>query len=71
VREATGLPLGINKKPYWDDFSPMVIQYVTDDPAVIQDALRRLSESGDVWSELQIGLAQVPQPYRIGLYRVQ
>lgn len=69
IRQATGLSLGINDKPYWDDFSPMAVQSVTDNPTVIQDALRRLSESGDVWDELQTGLAQIPQPYRPGLYR--
>ena len=71
VREATGLKTGDFDKPYWYDFALVIVQCITDDPAVVQNAMRRLSESGDVWTELQAGLAQVPQPYRPGLYRIR
>ncbi len=67
---ATGLNLGASDKPYWYDFSPVAVPCITDDPAVIQKAMQRLTESGDLWAELQAGLAQVPQPYRVGLYRL-
>ena len=66
--EAIGLNVDASDEPHWSDISPAVVPCVTDDPATIQDARRRLSESGDVWAELEANLALVPKPYKPGLY---
>ena len=56
-------------KPHWDDFDPIVANCVTRNEAAIEKAFSRLSEEN--WSDLKIGLQQVPQPYKLGLYPVR
>ena len=57
--------------PHWRDFSPTAIACLTDNPTVVQEAMRRLevNEFGpDHWQELEQNLARVPTPYKPGLY---
>lgn len=66
--EAIGLNVDSPDEPHWLDFSPVAVSCVTGDSAAVQDARRRLSESGDAWAELEAGLTLVPKPYKPGLY---
>lgn len=50
---------------------PQAITCLTDNPAAVQEAMRRLeaNEFGpDHWQRLEQNLARVPTPYKPGLY---
>ena len=62
---------GFRAAPHWSEFFPDAVACLTDSPAAVREAMRRLevNEFGpDHWQRLEQNLAQVPAPYRPGLY---
>ncbi|MBI9077990.1 MAG: DUF3239 domain-containing protein [Desulfatibacillum sp.] len=54
--------------PHWSDFDPFPVQYATGNKRKITASLNRFSEKE--WNRLNQAVAQIPQPYKEGLYRV-
>ncbi len=57
---------GSYSRPHWDDFSPVVIDCVTNNKADIERTLARLDREN--WSDLQDGLRQMKTHLTPGLY---
>ena len=58
-----------DKLPHWQDFSPLPVDFVTSDPAVVERVLATFPASD--WRELDDWLEQVPKPYQPGLYFIR
>ncbi|WP_227428919.1 DUF3239 domain-containing protein [Psychrobacter sp. I-STPA6b] len=54
--------------PHWINFEPLPVNYVSNNQADIDKAL--LSYGEDYWERLEQGIPQVPQPYQVGLYKI-
>jgi len=55
--------------PHWSDFNPVPIEYATDDRMDIDREVENYEEWQ--WKLLEEGIAELPRPYRPGLFRVQ
>ncbi|QDU95922.1 DUF3239 domain-containing protein [Lignipirellula cremea] len=62
-----GAPIDLGK-PAWHTFYPVPVECVTTDLADMQGVLASISATD--WQDLSTCLAQVPQPFRTGLYRM-
>jgi Protein of unknown function (DUF3239) len=60
------LYFGSYSRPHWDDFSPVVIDCVTNNKADIERTIARIDRED--WADLQNGLRQVKTPLTPGLY---
>ncbi len=60
------LYFGSYSRPHWDDFSPVVIDCVTNNKADIEQTIARIDR--ETWADLQDGLRQVKTPLTPGLY---
>ncbi|HHI79359.1 MAG TPA: DUF3239 domain-containing protein [Planctomycetes bacterium] len=56
------------ERPYWETFDPLLVDLVTGDLDKIQSILDSIP--GKEWEELETWLAQVPTPYKPGLFRL-
>ena len=54
--------------PHWSDFLPLPAQYATGNKKKIEELLDSFSQ--EEWSKLDQAIAQIPQPYKEGVYRV-
>jgi Protein of unknown function (DUF3239) len=63
---AVALYFGSYSRPHWDDFSPVVIDCVTNNKADIERTIARIDRED--WADLQNGLRQVKTPLTPGLY---
>lgn len=52
----------------WDDCDPRVVNTVTGNRETIEGVMARIQRRE--WRELELGLHQVPTPYKPGLYRL-
>ncbi len=52
----------------WKDFSPVVVNLVTNDAAEIRRAVERVQEP--FWAMVEAGASELPKPLRPGLYPV-
>ncbi len=59
---------GVEDRPHWEDFDPRPLECATGDLSEIARVISSFDEED--WGELERHLAQVPQPYRTGLYRI-
>jgi hypothetical protein len=54
---------------HWDDFWPTVVNCVTWNKSDINRVFATLTPTD--WTQLEAGLRQVPQPFAVGLYKVE
>lgn len=55
--------------PYWSDFQPIPVDYVTDNIAEIESLMSTFCQAD--WEELIDGLDQLPKPLQVGLFPLQ
>ncbi len=56
-------------KDYWDDFFPVPADYATTDQRQIETAIASYPDTQ--WNDINRGVAELPMPYKEGLYRVE
>jgi len=60
---------GKYQKLHWNDFSPIAVCCVTDDPREVATAIERIgSDTDDGWRKLDRFLEQAPTPFEPGLH---
>jgi len=59
---------GFPESQHWSSFDPKPVNCVTGNDASINQVLSTFTQED--WQELEVGLAQVPQPFKPGHYRV-
>lgn len=60
---------GSDKSPHWSDFDPRPAQCATADQAALDRVMHSFTQRD--WDRLNSWLAQVPQPFRCGLYHIR
>ncbi|MEN8148721.1 MAG: hypothetical protein ABFS86_02790 [Planctomycetota bacterium] len=58
----------IGDRDHWSTFHPFLVDVATGNAEKIRESIDRLDDED--WADLEFALAQVPQPYTPGLYRI-